>query len=215
MSNKNSIKLNFDTPINLIGLGNISLSCINDNLYISNTNVVSAGLETSLAVYKNNKGALGAAGEKLVWDDEFGVLYADNIVIKDSLKFSLEEDAYVTMPTLQITKEVSFQSAIKDVDVMFATIRVDEYVPGVEKLSILTRTGDTTACSVEIDQMQRVTVKKRLNIKQKRLIKSSKGSVEDLQGDIAANGDYLYYCHKDYDGVSNIWSRWRVTDNTW
>ena len=76
-----NIKIIIDKKTNLIGLSNISLSRVGNDVYVSNTNVVSPGLPKSFSVYKNDKGALESTGEKLLWDDEFGVLYAENILV--------------------------------------------------------------------------------------------------------------------------------------
>jgi hypothetical protein len=187
-------KITIDKKTNLIGLSNISISRAGDDVYISNTNLVYPGLPSSFSVYKNEKGTLESTGEKLTWNEEFGILNTDNALVQN---------------------ELSFASPVIDNQGTFATIKVYEYMPGLEKLTLLTREKDKLNSSFEIDQMQRVTIVKRLNIKQKRLVRSSIGSFGDQQGDIAINRVYFYYCHTDYDGSSNIWSRWRASEEQW
>jgi hypothetical protein len=44
---------------------------------------------------------------------------------------------------------------------------------------------------------------------------SSIGSVDDLLGQVAFDGTYMYYCTAPYDGVTNIWKRITWSGDTW
>lgn len=43
---------------------------------------------------------------------------------------------------------------------------------------------------------------------------SSVGASGDLAGQVAYDASYIYVCHTDYDGVSDIWTRTAITDAT-
>jgi hypothetical protein len=45
---------------------------------------------------------------------------------------------------------------------------------------------------------------------------TSKGKVGDLNGMIASDGNYIYYCYQDYsDGTNNIWKRVQLSNDSW
>ena len=45
---------------------------------------------------------------------------------------------------------------------------------------------------------------------------TSKGKVGDLNGMIASDGNYIYYCYQDYsDGTNNIWKRVQLSNASW
>ena len=103
----------------------------------------------------------------------------------------------------------------KNDNTRFASIHSDYFKE--ETLAVVTERGDgTSGCAVVIDKMQRVAIDEgRLNLRQKRTILSSIGDPNDKQGDIAIDNNYLYYCTKNYNGNTNIWIRWAVTDTNW
>jgi len=58
----------------------------------------------------------------------------------------------------------------------------------------------------------RVSFKGKTNI-ESRTINSSIGEITDCRGDIAIDDNFIYYCIKDFDGITKIWKRCSLS--TW
>jgi hypothetical protein len=104
----------------------------------------------------------------------------------------------------------------KDNNNVFAGILTDNHGYG-PTFAITTKkeTGET-GCALTIDNQHRVTIiDGSFNISKKRIINDSKGSPGDKKGDIAISDQYLYYCTRNYNGITSIWVRWVVTDKQW
>jgi hypothetical protein len=44
---------------------------------------------------------------------------------------------------------------------------------------------------------------------------TSLGSQGNIEGDLAFDNTYIYYCYSNYDGSSNIWKRLQWSADTW
>jgi hypothetical protein len=233
-----------DQTTEIVGLFDISVSKVDNTVFVASKHTTEPGAINTFALYADEAGKIKSSGIALTYDDETETLTAPtisshginaNYVITEYLKVS------DNIQTEKITSDhISVKTLVADVLILnndpekqkdfeinhlnflkkegagrFASIHTNFFED--HTLAVVTENDDgQTGCALTIDSVQRVTVEDgKLNLKKKRTIFSAVGSKDDKPGDIAIDNEYLYYCTRKFNGVSNIWIRWRMTDNAW
>lgn len=179
----------------LVGVNNATVSVVEDTYYIS-VNAVETGTKNSIAFYEEDGHTISSSD---------AICLEGNAVLIDS-------------ETLKLTGVLNL-SGIELGDTDYLT-------PGDVKLKQLTVTdlieikglfavtGPHALFKAPIIATNNVNIKSKLNIIPRTII-SSKGSEKDFLGDVAIDSKYIYYCTKNFDGISNIWVRWKIADSEW
>lgn len=168
----------------ILGVSDISVSTVDDTIFIANKRVITSGLEGSIAAYNTNGNVEPISVEKIVWDKT-----TDTLSIKNCK-----------------TNSLHLTSSHNDFKIAVCT------TPNAgDKLMIL----DNNKPIIAIDS-NRSTFFSRLQFKkfEKQMI-TPKGCLHDSKGDFTVIENYLYYCTKDFDGISNIWIRWKASETEW
>lgn len=226
----------------IVGLFDISVSKADDTIFISNKKISEPGAVNSFALYADEEGKIKPAGFDLIFDADkkqltAPIISADKLVSIDIFSNNLTSSnietnsitsSSIVVDTLTINNYIDINSLSingiytqflhfldNDNDV-FAKMHYDD-VSGSGKLAILTKKQNgSDGCVLTIDENQRLKIEDGiLNLKTKRVIKSSIGSPGDLEGDVFIIGDYIYYCKKHYNGISKIWVRIKFTETNW
>jgi hypothetical protein len=175
---------------NLIGVSSIVISELENSIYINNSSEITNGSSGSLAFYQSdNSSTLYGTGETCNWNPFSSTLTSTNIKITDTIKLS---DFEIKVVSNEATNKY-FRNSLKQ------TLIIDTF-------------NSTKKCIAIAVDNSRVYLNSITNIKSKT-IESSVGNLGDLAGDIAIDENYVCYCTKDFDGVSNIWKRSKLV--TW
>jgi hypothetical protein len=214
--------VSLDQSTEIVGLFDISISKVDNTIFIANKNTPEPGAINTFALYADETGKIKSAGSSLIYETETEVLTAPNIlsnnIISDYIVVKkLVADRLILTDTDE-TKDFNINNLSflkKEGTGRFASIHTDFF--GDHTLAIVTENNEgVTGCALTIDGTQRITIQDgKLNLKHTRTITSSVGIKTDRKGDLAIDNNYLYYCTRDFNRVSNIWVRWKISDNLW
>jgi len=222
------------------GLFNITVSQIDDILFLSNSTVPEPGAIDTFALYADENGKIKSAGIGLTYNNETEILSAPSITSHNIVSNNIHTEYLTVRETVQANKVVSeivetktivADSLIlnndpskskelyinylnflkKDGKTRFAAIHADYF--NNHTLAFITEKDDgTMGCAIIIDSDQRVKIEQgRLNIKPKP-IPSAYGAKGDRAGDLVIDEDYIYYCKKNFNGSSKIWVRSKLEE---
>jgi len=206
-----SVKIN--DCLNVIGVAGITVSQIDDTLFIANDRLTTFGVPNSVAIYSDEFGNIKSTGVTI--DNDNSTLTADNIVA-NTIKV---EQTTSKLNQSSIMHSNSYYLTVDDnklEDNIVARLGTYQY-NNKHKFGIFLKKNNTEySTSISIDQSSRVSVEDgRLNLRKQRTITSAIGERGDVLGDIAIDHKYLYYCHTSYNGKTPIWVRWKVSDIDW
>ena len=210
----------------VVGIGNISVSYVDDKIFISNTNLVSHGVPTSIAVYKTTEGILTSSEDKLTWDHQTSTLAAThilatkmssaNIINTNGIKSHHIRAAYLNAKCIH-SYNIKSSGTTKVNRIAFHNS--DNLNPSaflhIHKDNLTLSIKENSNIVLEFDYSNRMTLNGMLNIKSGDRNILPKGLQGDQKGDILINNNYIYYCTADYTGKQNIWVRWVVTETDW
>jgi hypothetical protein len=216
----------------LVGSLGITVSKVDSTIFISNAQANGPGAIGTLALYADDTGRLKSSGLGLTYNPHPEVLEVTNIVSNTHETSSLVT-SYLTVKENIIAKNVAVDDIgtknividtgyvnyisfmKKNGDGRFAAIHTDFFKE--DTLAVVTeKESGGAGCALTIDSKQRVSLMDgNLNLRKRRTVTSSKGERGDVQGDIAIDNEYLYYCTKSFNGIFDIWIRWKATDITW
>jgi hypothetical protein len=205
------MSVDLDLCKDIVGIGGISVSQVDDKIFIVNERVPSLGTPGNIAIYADIYGTIKSAGDSIIFDSDTNSLTVNTISTVNVETQKINTDA------IQTVNAVSEQYCLTTIeDNILAKLGTYQY-KDKSKFAIFLKKNETDyATAVSIDQNHRVSIEDgRLNLRKSQFIISSIGSISDHPGDIAINGIYLYYCHSEYDGKTSIWVRWKVSDINW
>lgn len=190
----------------LVGLANIVLSEVDDIVYINSLLQVDDGISGALAFYKTDGQCLAGTSEGLTWDASAELLRVKN------LETTVLSPSYCNATKVSISKWLGFPSKLTENQHPFRfCTRVDEHSNQEVLILVVNGYDDTSAkVSMKFDST-RVYIDNTLNIRNTTIM-TSVGSENDKIGDVAIDENYIYYCHKNYDGESKIWKRVEMKD---
>jgi hypothetical protein len=222
------------------GLFNITVSQIDDILFLSNSIVPEPGAINTFALYADENGKIKSAGIGLTYNTETEILSAPSINGHNIASNNMYTEYLNVKETIQTNKLVSENIEVKtiiadslilnndpnqskelyvnylnflkkDGTSRFAAIHADYF--NRHTLAFITEKDDgTMGCAIIIDSDQRVKIDQgRLNIKP-RHISSAYGVRGDRVGDLVIDENYIYYCRKNFDGSSKIWARAKLSE---
>jgi hypothetical protein len=193
--------VSLDQHTEIVGLFDISISKVDNTIFIANKYTAEPGASNTFALYADETGKIKSSGLALMYEVDTETLTTSTIV------------SHNINANYVVTEHLNFLK--KEGTGRFASIHTDFFKD--HTLAIVTEHNDgTTGCALTIDGAQRVTIQDgKLNLKHTRTITSSVGFPNDQKGDLAIDNTYLYYCTRDFDKVSNIWVRWRISDKSW
>lgn len=135
-------------------------------------------------------------------------LSSDHIIVRNSLLIN----DYLETVKNSIKKWIGFESKLRDNE---HPLKIKSYVnpsTNQETLCFITNEYSDTKSKVSVAlDNDRLYLNNLLNIKEKT-IETSYGSAGDVEGDIAVDKNYFYYCIGSFDGVSKIWRRCPLND---
>ena len=211
----------------LVGVANVVVSEIDDTIYINSSTVINHGIEGSLAYYNIDGTEISNTGLSCVWDPitkalksiklECVTLNSEDIQTYDvrstnvRTQYLESNDSRVyghsDVERLSVNYWLGFNSKIKDLCQPFKITNILNPQTNKEALIISSNDYDEGKPTLLMGfEDHRIYVNGDLSIKA-RSIESAVGSDSDIKGDLAIDENYIYYCIKDYDGVSNIWKR--------
>jgi hypothetical protein len=230
--------VSLDQSTEIVGLFDISISKVDNTIFVANKNTPEPGAINTFALYADETGKIKSAGSSLLYETETEVLTAPNILnnniisdyivvkklVADKLVSENIEVKTIIADSLILNNDpnqskelyVNYLNFLKKEGTgRFASIHTDFF--GDHTLAIVTENNEgVTGCALTIDGTQRITIQDgKLNLKHTRTIASSVGIKTDRKGDLAIDNNYLYYCTRDFNRVSNIWVRWKISDNLW
>jgi len=198
----------------LIGVSGIVISELDDSIFINNSYQIEEGTTGSLAFYcQDGVSALHSTGAACIWDQRSSTLIATKLAT-EILTTEYLETTYLATETLTTT-DIKVSDRIN-----FNNFEIKER--SNDNLNSVLRNSFRNNLLIEFvdsDKKHIVLVamdKKRtyfncgINLKS-NTIESPVGSSEDLKGDVAIDENFIYYCVKDYDGISNIWKKSELT----
>jgi hypothetical protein len=222
------------------GLFNITVSQIDDILFLSNSIVPEPGAINTFALYADENGKIKSAGIGLTYNTETEILsapsinghniasnnmYTEYLNVKESIQTNKLVSENIEVKTIiadslilnndpNQSKElyINYLNFLKkDGKTRFAAIHADYFKR--DTLAFITEKDDgTVGCAIIIDSDQRVTIDQgRLNTRPKT-ITSAKGTNGDQTGDVIIDENYIYYCKKNYNGLDKIWVRAKLSE---
>lgn len=215
----------------LIGVSGIVISKLDNTIFINNSAQIQEGTEGSLAFYcQDGMSTLHSTGDECKWDNKSATLTV-NFLITENLTTKKSTAQHLT--TKQLTTEnltteklTTEKLMTKDINITnritFNNFEIKErskevlssFLRNSHRNNLLVEFIDSDAqhtLLIAIDK-ERTYLNCNLNMKSKTIV-SSIGCAGDLKGDIAVDEDFIYYCTKDFDSISNIWKRSSLT--TW
>lgn len=222
--------INIDSSVSIAGVANITVSKVNDTIFISNNNLVLPGMPGSIAIYNTDQGELTSSGESLLWNNDKQCLFLNNLnsnnieshkITTINAECKRIEASYIQAKDLNVnnieilsnffeTKKVKAEQFIISED---DNARSMIHYSSTENFVVCTETINNPNISIDVNN--RVTIKRLLNILPADNGPLAIGSKYDKKGDIIFTRQYLYYCIENYDGYTNIWVRWSVTETNW
>lgn len=190
----------------LVGVNNASVSIIDDICYVG-VNAVETGTKNSIAFYEED-GHTVSSSDVIKIDDDKIFFDSSSAQFSGVLKASLIE--------LGNTDYISTgQTSFSNLSVNNLTVNKFSELNGLTSLNgLVIITGLGVKIHSPMNVLSKLSIKNKFNIAPKT-VTSSKGSKNDFSGDVAFDSKYIYYCVKDFDGVDNIWVRWKITDSEW
>ena len=186
----------------IVGIGGISVSQVDDTIFIVNERVPSIGTVGNIAIYSDPFGNIKPAGSGIRFDNDSNELTVEKILTTDIDTQHIESDQYCI--------------TLSENDNVFAKIGTYQYKDSHKFAIFLKKNTTDYSTAISIDQYQRVSIEDgKLNLRRKRTIISAIGTLGDHPGDIAIDEMYLYYCHSAYNSKTPIWVRWKITDSSW
>jgi hypothetical protein len=205
--------IDIDKCTGIIGVAGISVSRIDDTIFISNDKTVAIGVPGTVAIYADEFGNIKSTEVSI--DIDSNTLTAENIVA------STIDNKCITSKLMQSSNihSSNYYLTIDDdtlADNLFAKLGTYQY-DGKYKFGIFLKNNRLKySTAISIDKSLRVSIEDgKLNLRQRRTIISAIGSIADTPGDLAIDTEYLYYCHTIYNGKDPIWVRWKISDNNW
>jgi hypothetical protein len=233
-------EVEISTATKLAGLFDITVSKCEDTVFISHNKANSPGLANSIALYETDEGRIKSSGINLMYDKDTDTLKASlisvekeitskKVISENIISNAIRADVITSNTVIEGKSLLAEHLTVSDITKLnflailekktgdgFGYLNVDDFGNGKILAFVTKKENGELGCAIHIDSQQRVTISDGiLNFNKKRVIKSSKGEPGDRRGDIAFNNYYLYFCTKDYDGVSSIWVRWLITDRQW
>ena len=205
--------IDIDKCTGIIGVAGISVSRIDDTIFISNDKTVAIGVPGTVAIYADEFGNIKSTEVSI--DIDSNTLTAENIVA------STIDNKCITSKLMQSSNIHSnnYYLTIEDENLKDnLVVRLGTYqYNNKHKFGIFFKKNNTEySTSISIDQSSRFSIEDgRLNLRKKQTINSAIGSIGDHPGDIAIDSEYLYYCHAVFDNKTPIWVRWKVSDINW
>ena len=214
--------VNLTGKTSIVGLSNVVVSEVDDTVYINTQLQVSDGLKGSVLIYKEDGQTIGSDGSEFMYDTVNHTLSASNITVKNIEADCISTEDFKT-PVARITEYCESLKTVITKWFGFASKKFQNEHPFKFKVSINPEsdeetlvlvvneyTFDKSKISLAFDR-NRILVNNKLNISTST-VKSSVGSLGDKKGDIAIDENYIYFCVKDFDGVSKIWKRTELTE---
>jgi len=198
----------------LIGVSGIVISKLDDSIFINSAFQIEEGTSGSLAFYHlDGACTLHSTGDECVWDHRSATLTVSNLTTKN---LTTEQVISEQVTTIDLTARnlTSHYLTIEDlvntkatIDNLATTNLVSSNLIS-DRLTVadLTNTNATIKNLTTTNSANTHLRARYFNI-QSKTIKSSIGTKWDLEGDVAIDKNFICYCTKDYDGVSNIWKR--------
>jgi hypothetical protein len=186
----------------IVGVGGISVSQVDNTIFIVNERVPAIGIVGNIAIYADPFGSIKPAGIGIKFDNDSNELTVEKILTTDIDTQHIESDQYCI--------------TVSENNNVFAKIGTYQYKDSHKFAIFLKKNTTEYSTAISIDQQQRVSIEDgRLNLRKKRTIISSIGNPGDHPGDVAIDTMYLYYCHSGYNGKTPAWVRWKITDSSW
>lgn len=171
----------------IAGVSDISVTKIDNTIFIANRHAVLPGISGTIPMYDTDGDLTSISADKLRWHDDSGTLTV--------LTCNTNGITFINPNT----EETCFNLEVCE------TPQLDV------KLMILQESKPIIAIDAD-----RTTFFNRIHLKHvERQEITPIGSPTDSKGDFTIISDYLYYCKKEYDGVSKIWIRWKCSDSEW
>jgi hypothetical protein len=215
----------------LIGFSNISISEIDNKIFINNTSQVEESIQGSLAMYVSDGTHLAGSGVHCTWDKGDFMLTVLNLKTGSlgSKEISSEKLISEDIKSKDILSEAIVSSTIKtDYSLAnkaainnwlgFCSERVPGTFPFKLAIDVNPRTDKEVLLFTSNDYDTDVKPSLIMGIEDKRMyvnglnllpktISASVGEEGDLKGDLAVDENFLYICVNDFDGQSKIWKR--------
>jgi hypothetical protein len=215
----------------LIGFSNISISEIDNKIFINNTSQVEESIQGSLAMYVSDGTHLAGSGVHCTWDKGDFMLTVLNLKTGNlgSKEISAEKIITEDIKSKDVLSEAVVSSTIKCDYSLTNKAAINnwlgfysEQVPGTVPFKLAVdfnpRTNKEVLLFTSNDYSPDVKPSLIMGIEDKRMyinglnllpktISTSVGEEGDLKGDIAVDENFLYVCVNDFDGKSKIWKR--------
>jgi len=220
--------IDIDNCKSIIGVAGITVSQIDNTIFISNEKTAEMGVPGTIAIYADEFGNIKSTGVSI--DIESNTLTSNNIIVDtlDSKKIKSTNIVVDTLDNKCITSKLmqssnihsnNYYLTIEDENLkndLFAKLGTYQY-KGNYIFGIFVKSNNSEySTGISIDRALRVSIEDgRLNLRKSRTINSAVGSIGDHPGDIAIDSEYLYYCHAVFDNKTPIWVRWKVSDINW
>ena len=178
------------SDLTFTGIGSVTVSTLGNNIIIASVPSVEKGFAESLCYYNTDGNTVSDTEGKLTYSKE-----------REIFKIGCDAEFYSDAKFLNTTYSNNF---------IAANVKIESLL--VEKNSIFSGLVNIFHHTAVFNKKIRVGGK--LNLRSTTIV-SSKGSPIDSLGDIAIDNAYLYYCHACYDGQTDIWVRWAISDKQW
>lgn len=191
---------------NIVGVGEIKITDLDDTLYISTSSSIGEGTINSLAFYTDSSN-LNSTGASLYYDSEYEKLYAKNLYAHNlTLGFADIEDFFKTSKH-SVSEWVGFESTLEENCQPFKLAILENKELARDELCLITNdyegSKQQTALKFTNDRLHVYT---KFNMKN-TTIDNAVGCHGDKKGDIAVDEDFIYYCTLNFNGEDKIWKR--------
>lgn len=177
----------------LVGVSNIVISEIDNKIFINHSSQIGNSIQGSLAIYYQDETAtIIGAGKDCIWD-------------KDSSTLKVKK--------ISIERWFGFKSRIVENSHAFKIKVIINPNTGKEALLFTSNEYDNLSVPIKVIGFEddRFVLLGKTNILSKK-VESPIGKKTDRKGDFSIDENFIYYCVKDYDGISKIWKRSILND---